>query len=269
MPGLFHRAATLERVFMVQTIKSWLYRRLGRERYLKLVSQIYFLAYRSGWLRRKPEYQCHYYVRQLIRPGDYIIDIGANLGYYTVLFAEWTGIEGKVFSVEPVPLYRRILAENTARLPQVVILPYALGPEAAKVKMGVPGDAPYRHGLTRILNREEATAVAQTFEVEVKPPLEVFDKLPRLNYLKCDVEGYEGEVLPAMHDLLKRHRPIVQVELARENKAYLFNMMKNLDYRAYYLSRRRLVEIERPEQYAFGDWIFMPMARGGANPDHA
>ena len=86
----------------MHSIKRRLFKWLGRERYLYLVSRLFFLAYRLGALRRDPEYECHYFVRNLIRPGNWVFDIGANLGYYSVLFSDLTGPYGKVFSVEQI-----------------------------------------------------------------------------------------------------------------------------------------------------------------------
>lgn len=246
---------------MTDWLKAWLYRVLGRERYLRLVSRLFFLAYRSGWLRALPTFACHYYARRLIEPGDYVIDIGANLGYYTVLFAEWTGTEGKVFGVEPVPLYRSVLRRNTERFDHVEILPYALGRNSETVRMGIPGTNPHRHGLTRILRQEEGRDVAQTFEAEVRPPDVVFEGLARLDYVKCDVEGYEGEVLPAMETLIREHRPILQVEIAPENRPKIYHMLDRLGYEAYFVGEGRLIPIRGPEDdRARGDWIFRPQS---------
>ncbi len=240
---------------MASRIKALLYRVLGRRWYLYLVSQLFFLAYRTGLLRDDPEYACHYYVRRFVEPGDTIIDIGANLGYYTVLFAEWVGAEGRVYSVEPVPLFRDILRRNARSFSQVEVVPYALGSEPATVQMGVPESAaPYRHGMTRIVSSDEEAS----FEAEVRPPEALFGDLPRLDYVKCDVEGHEGAVLPAMTELLREHRPVVQVEVADDNRPPIYQMMEDLGYRAYFVQDASLVEIESPDAPTEGDWIFRP-----------
>lgn len=240
---------------MARRIKALLYRVLGRRWYLFLVSQLFFLAYRLGLLRDDPEYACHYYVRRFVERGDTVIDIGANLGYYTVLFARWTGPEGQVYSVEPVPLFREVLRRNARSFSQVEVVPYALGNESATVQMGVPeAAAPHRHGMTRILPSEEQA----TFEAEVRPPISVFGDLARLDYVKCDIEGHEGTVLPAMTALLREHRPTVQVEVADDNRRSIYQMMEELGYRAYFVEGDELVEIQAPTDSTEGDWIFRP-----------
>jgi FkbM family methyltransferase len=240
---------------MARRIKAVLYRVLGRRWYLYLVSQLFFLAYRTGLLRDDPEYACHYYVRRFVDPGDVVLDIGANLGYYTVLFAEWVGAEGQVYSVEPVPLFREILRRNARSFSQVEIVPYALGNEPATVQMGVPASAaPHRHGMTRIVSSEEEAS----FEAEVRTPDALFGDLARLDYVKCDVEGHEGKVLPALEALLREHRPIVQVEVAAENRRPIYQMMEELGYWAHFVHEDTLVEIESPEDRTEGDWIFRP-----------
>jgi FkbM family methyltransferase len=244
---------------MADQIKAWLYRVLGQRRYLYLVSQLFFLAYRSGWLRSQPEYACHYYVDRLIEEGDYVLDVGGNLGYYTVLFAEWTGPEGKVYSVEPVPLYREILRRNVASFSQVEIVPYALGDEPGTVQMGLPESAdPYRHGHTRILSDEGQRGPSDTVEVEVRSPERLFGDLPRLDYVKCDVEGHEGAVLPAMASLLREHRPVVQVEVAPDNRRPIYRMMASMGYRAFYVRDDERIRIDSPDAETQGDWFFLP-----------
>lgn len=245
---------------MTNQLKAWLYRLLGREQYLRLVSRVFFLAYRTGLLYHLSGFRCHYYARRLIQPGDYVIDIGANLGYYSVLFAEWTGPEGKVFSVEPIPLYRKVLRRNTKSFPYVEIIPYAMGPRAETVQMGIPGSDPHRHGLARVLSREEREAVHQTFEVEVRPPTSLFGELPGLDYVKCDVEGFEDEVLPAMKPLLREHRPTLQVEVSGENREVVYGLLDRLGYEAYFVRGNRLVPIRGPDDRTQGDWIFRPQS---------
>lgn len=242
---------------MVNNVKKWLYKALGPLGYFRIINYMFFLTYRSGLLRPFRNFKCHYYVPSLIRPGDYVIDIGANMGYYTVLFAENTGKNGKVFSVEPVPLYRKILCRNTESFDHVKILPYALGMCSKTVQMGIPG-SPHRHGLTQILSEEATQDVVKTFEARMRPPQDIFDGLSRLDYVKCDIEGFESEVLPAMKELLREYRPILQVEIASENRKQIHQMMEEMDYRAFFVEEGNLVPVRDSWEEVNGDWIFQP-----------
>ena len=90
-------------------IQKLLYKSLSLENYLRILQKGYFLAYHLGLLKLSSKYTYHYFIKKLINKGDTIIDIGANLGYYSILFAQWTGRAGKVYAVEPVKIFNKIL----------------------------------------------------------------------------------------------------------------------------------------------------------------
>jgi FkbM family methyltransferase len=244
-------------------VKRWLFDRLGRERYLFLVSRGYFTAFRLGLLRQHPEYEIHHFVQHLVREGDRVIDIGANLGYYSIIFSDLVGPEGHVWSVEPVPLYRRILKRNMGRRANIEIVPFALGEVVGRVEMGVPGDQPHRHGLTRVLEEDESDQIDQTFTVEVRVPDELFSGIDRLNYIKCDVEGYEIHVIPPMLEMIRTFRPIVQVELAGKNRQPIFALFIKENYQAFYVRDQHLHALQHASQPFFGDTLFIPHERAG------
>src|SRR5207253_6545315 len=54
-----------------------------------------------------------YLVERRVREGDVVLDIGANIGYYTLVFAELVGDSGRVFAFEPEPANFALLSENT------------------------------------------------------------------------------------------------------------------------------------------------------------
>src|SRR5689334_16415618 len=111
---------------MKKKIKAYLFRLLGEEKYLKLLNRGFFFMYRTGLLKSNKDYAYHYFAKQLIRPGDTVVDIGANLGYYTKLFSEWVGNNGKVIAIEPVPLYNRIIKWACSGRKNIELYPYAL-----------------------------------------------------------------------------------------------------------------------------------------------
>jgi FkbM family methyltransferase len=238
----------------MRKIKHFLFSLLGRERYLSLVSRGFFIAYHRGALQNNPEYFAHYYIRKLIEPGMTILDIGANLGYYTTLFAALTGPKGKVYAVEPIPLYRKLLAKNSHRFAErITILPYALGQENGSVRMGIPGDDPHRHGLTKVLNPGEEASNEQT--LEIRNPIELLGDISRLDYIKCDVEGYELEVIPPLLPLIERFRPMIQIEISTEHLAALRAMLEPLGYQAFQVGRDSLMALGEEEHR--GDLLFI------------
>lgn len=79
-------------------------------------------------------------VRQYARSGATVVDIGANIGYYTVQAATLVGPHGRVVAFEPQPSVRQELASNLAlnQLSNVMIVPYALSDRAETVRFCVP-----------------------------------------------------------------------------------------------------------------------------------
>ena len=166
-------------------IKQILYKILGIRNYLIVVSRLFFISYYCGWLKQKKIFDCHYFVQKVVRKGDYVIDIGANLGYYSRLFARLAGSEGKVFSVEPVTLFRKVLSINTSGFKNTTIIPFALGEkDDVAVTMGIPKSNKYlRHGLTKVLDQEEHIPLELTFSERMFTPLTLFGDLKRCDYI--------------------------------------------------------------------------------------
>ena len=219
-------------------IKKVLYLIFNERLYFRIISSFFFILYFTGLLKISGKFKMHYFAGDLVRKGDTIIDIGANLGYYTKIFALATGSDGIVWAVEPVPLYREILKRNTCRLSNIIILPFALGDSESHQQMGIPGNQKFRHGLMRIKKKEETDG--QSIRVEVKTPSLLFANLDKVDYIKCDIEGYEDRVIPGFMDIIKRDRPVIQIELHPDNLALINELLLNEGYSAYVLRKKAL-----------------------------
>ena len=241
-------------------IKQLLYKILGVRNYLIVVSRLFFISYKIGWLRRNKTFDCHYFIKKLIHKGDHVIDIGANLGYYSRLFAKLVGAEGNVTSVEPVTLFREILQRNTSSFKNVTIIPYALGEKDDQpIVMGIPKSNKYlRHGLTRVLENEAAEPLEFSFDEKMFTPLTLFGKLTRCDYIKCDVEGYEIHIIPQLGFLLEKCKPIIQIEIEPVNRKSIIEFLGGYSYIAYCLLNNRLVKVEEQPEDSYGDFFFIP-----------
>jgi FkbM family methyltransferase len=225
---------------------------------LRLLQRSYFALYKIGWLKSNPDYAWHYYAKNLIRKGDVILDIGANLGYYSILFARWTGKTGRVYSVEPIALYNLIFNEKARRYPWITLYPYALGLEEKTIQMVAPEVST---GLPRVYEPGKGDRLedfAVSYPAEMKIPSVLFGDLPRIDYIKCDIEGFEFTVLSNMKEIIRRCRPKVQVEVWGENEASLLAMFAELGYSPYKLKDKQLILQDGTTPAIGGDYLFVP-----------
>ena len=244
----------------MQAVKKILFRFLGEERYLKLLNKGFFIAYKSGILKKNYRYKYHYFVHKLIRKGDYVIDLGANLGYYTRLFSKWAGNEGKVIAIEPVPLYMKVIKWATRNCKNVELVPYALVKETKKIHMVTPSRFGYlRAGLSQVHDESGGSRPENyefSFEADMVKASELFAGLKRIDYLKCDIEGYEIVVLPEIMNSLLKFKPIIQLETWGEQKERVEQLLADNGFEKYQLNGTHLEKVTQGVSELHGDFIF-------------
>lgn len=242
-------------------IKRLIFRTLGTERYLRTMQNGYFILYRTGLLRLSSDYDLHYYVHRLVHKGDTVIDIGANLGYYSVLFAEWVGPQGTVYSVEPVKVYNKVFDRKAAKYDNIVLLPYALGEDDKTIEMVTSTGGGYlRTGLPHVHDPQKDGPVEKAefrFQARMKRPEELFSNLERIDYIKCDVEGYEFNILSRMKKILEKHKPKIQVEVWGENERNTNELLKSIGYTPHKLVEGKLEIQVHGGAPVNGDYIFI------------
>ena len=229
---------------MKKTLHRILYRTLPLEGYLRAVSRLFFLWQRLGLGRRAPETEYVYHLPQLVRAGDTCIDIGANLGYYARTISRLAGPAGRVYAVEPVAPIRKVLSRNLRRCGNTEILPFALGAAAGPVRMG--NDSARENGYFgtgRNFVNEGGGRSDVEFTAEMRRGSGLFARLPRLDFIKCDIEGYEAVVMEEMRPLLERFRPTVLIETGGENRPRIVRLFTRLGYAGYTLDRGREIPL--------------------------
>ena len=98
----------------------------------------------------------------------------------------------------------------------------------------------------------------KTAHVSLKKGSELFKNLSRIDYIKCDIEGYEWIVFQEIKKLIIQHRPIVQVEIAEESIPLFVNYFNELDYLQYGIKDFKLLR-ENGKQDEIGDFLFLPL----------
>jgi FkbM family methyltransferase len=150
----------------------------------------------------------HDFILDNLKLGDVFVDVGANVGYYTILASKLVGANGKVFAVEPVPQTVRVLKFNIKlnRLKNVTVIDKAAWNSYDRLKMRVMfgefGCASFfRDGVE--------------VEVDAIPLDEVLVNVPKIKLIKVDVEGAEYEVLQGLRQTLTRTEWVI-LELSRK-----------------------------------------------------
>jgi FkbM family methyltransferase len=145
---------------------------------------------------------------ELVRAGDWVLDIGANIGHYTVELARLVGPTGRVISMEPVIRPFAQLSRLVARagLHNVTLINAAASDTGALAAMEVPST---RDGLA-LFTQARLTEAGDRNVMTLR-----IDDLPlgdSVSLAKIDVEGHELPVLNGMRDLIDRCRPALIVE---------------------------------------------------------
>jgi FkbM family methyltransferase len=228
-----------------ERLKKILFKTTSFDRYLSLISKSYFLLYESGLLKPLPAFKYHYFLKKIIQKGDVVIDIGANLGYFTRSFSRWVGKEGKVYALEPIQPIRDVLIRNLKGAVNVEVLPFALGEDSKPIRLG--NDTRLKKGYIAsgshfVLQAEESAE--DEFAAEMRKGSEVFANISQIHFIKCDVEGYETVILPEMREVILRHKPALLVEAKRQNRPLMINWMKSISYQAYIPRKNKLKPLD-------------------------
>jgi FkbM family methyltransferase len=208
----------------------------------------------------KTKYPELFYLKEIIKPGFTCIDIGANMGYYSVFMSKFASSTGKVYAVEPVPLFAEVWKKNTAssKNKNLTLFNCALGESEGNVEMGMPViNGEVHHGMTKVLSDENA-AFDEKFTVNMKNPDRLFSEINKIDFIKIDVEGYESIVFANMQETILRCKPLIQSELSgAENRIKVITLLQNLDYQCMILKRNSLVPADEETMSNYkGDFYF-------------
>ena len=162
---------------------------------------------RGSFSTDEPEYAR---LGEWVRPGDWALDVGANVGHYAKRLSELVGPKGRVVAFEPTPATFAMLAANAQLFahPNVTLINAAASDKPDLVGMLVPQ---FDSGLPNYY--EAQLAPAETAPVAVLAlPIDSIAFPRRISFVKIDAEDHEAQVLAGMQSLLAKHRPVLVVE---------------------------------------------------------
>jgi FkbM family methyltransferase len=179
--------------------------------------------------------------REFIKPGDFALDIGAQVGRTALSTAIACGPEGLVIAFEPNAYVFPVLKANSELNPtkaNLVALPYAATENDGSYVFNY-SDRGFGNGgaFPDISRWRHGHAYRQTVEgrnVEALLTRDYAERLPHLRYVKIDVEGYDLEVIRSLDSTLAKYRPFLSTEVHRHlspaRRRETFRFLRDLGY---------------------------------------
>ncbi len=165
---------------------------------------------RNAYLVNEHEPEIVGFFSGLCQPGMRVLDIGAHIGYFTLLSSVKVGAEGRVLTFEPNPVnYRKITTMvGLNSLKNVTVLPNAASDCECTVSFAVESTGQMGH-ITESQQGGEQTVTVQAVRVDDAVQRSGLD---RVDLIKLDVEGAEPKALAGMEGILRRWGPTVVCE---------------------------------------------------------
>jgi FkbM family methyltransferase len=168
-------------------------------------------------------------LRRLLAPGDVFYDVGANVGFFTLVGARLVGPTGRVVAFEPVPWCAQAVAHNIAlnAFEHAQIRAEAVGAADGSARLLVVGEASWSH----LESTGRHADVRDEIEVTVVSidSLVAAGTIPPPNVLKIDTEGAELQAIDGARATIAAHRPTIVCELHDTNEAFVA-LMDELGY---------------------------------------
>ena len=198
----------------------------------------------NAWLCKLLEWNDMLFVSHVVRPGDLFLDVGANVGVYTLLATVCPDVD--VIAFEPAQVARQRLHEHIALnnvASRVQVMPFVLSDVTGAVQFTVDRDV-----VNHVVRGGEGPGDSVDAHTETLPARRLDDLLPddafrRSVILKVDAEGHDRQVLLGARRLLTETRPPIIVEW---NDAAIRTLLEPLGYHTYSYDpvRRTLTETD-------------------------
>jgi FkbM family methyltransferase len=170
-----------------------------------------------------------------LRPGMSVYDIGANIGFFSLLAARLVGAAGRVTAFEADPEIAARLRENVERNKDapISVEEKAVWSSANPVFFArADSEVSPDRGLGHVIDHDGEKSAPGTIRVGAISVDEFVHKSAAPDFIKCDVEGAEVEVFRGAEKLLNGRRPIILCEMhGDKNRQTLLKMFENLGYR--------------------------------------
>ena len=191
-------------------------------------------------------------IKALVKSGDFVIDMGANFGWYTNILSSMVGDTGRVYSVEPIPDTFKVFSGIVRKLGlrNVERFNVAMSVVDGSTVMRVPqheygGNNFYRAQIDQ--KPGDASSPVREYTVAMRSLDSLFLSVAEnVTFIKCDVEGHELSVVKGGAKFFEKSRPAWLMEVGGNpdeegtSPYELFNIMRGYGYEVYFFDGKVL-----------------------------
>ncbi len=214
--------------FVTESIPLPIQLLLYRRRYLRVVASI-----DEG---HEPFFSI---IKHLVTSGDHVMDIGANIGTYSMFLSSLVGSDGLIYAVEPLPRNALLLAYvvDRLRLGNVTIRDCAISEVDGQAEMAIPRMDGYENYYRAAIGQKEGSRSVKVVTRSIDSILH--RQSPRISFIKIDVEGHELPCIKGALETLKRDQPALLIEVSEDpddpvsTASALFYSLRHLGYQAH------------------------------------
>jgi FkbM family methyltransferase len=150
-------------------------------------------------------------VKKIVKKGDVVLDIGANIGYYSVLLSKIVGEKGKILCFEPTSCYQKTLNLNLSanKISNVEVYRFGLSDEKKKLTIYIGECSATMHPAGN-----NSTGVTEEIELLTLDEFIMDSNLKRIDFIKIDVDGHEPLFFNGAWRTLDQYDPIILLEIS-------------------------------------------------------
>jgi FkbM family methyltransferase len=150
-------------------------------------------------------------VSKTVKPGFTVVDVGAHIGYYSLLFSRLVGPTGHVIAFEPVPMNFEFLVENLKLNSCTNTEPVnrAVLERHQRMRVDTPENDPLPVGVSFSKPQGQGNVVVEAVSLDEF----ALGRTERVDFLKVDAEGAEDKVLDGAQAIIERDHPVIMMEV--------------------------------------------------------
>jgi FkbM family methyltransferase len=188
-------------------------------------------------------------LKKIIKPGDSVLDIGSNIGFYAKILSSFTGEKGKVYCFEPDSTNFKYLKKNTQGIDNIVLFNKAVSDKADTLKV-------YKSKLLNVDHRtypvNNYDSVEEIESISIDALLK--DKtISKVDVIKIDIQGYELTAFNGMKELLSNNSQLKIIaeywphgfKRAGTSAIDFYNFFDELGYKFYLIDDNTLTKITK------------------------